>query len=94
MMLGFADVPYPQATVSFEPGDRLLVYTDGLTEAAPATSSEFFGDRALQRALEEGAGLGTHTFAELLLSRAQQWAAVAGGRLGDDLTFVVVDFES
>ena len=94
MMLGFADVPYPEASVPFGPGDRLLIYTDGLTEACPASSEEFFGDRGLQQALVDGAPLPPQAFAELLLARAQQWAAGGGGALGDDLTFVVVDFDS
>ena len=48
----FADATYPTVPVSFEPGDRLLLYTDGLSEARNR-SGAWFGDGELQAFLAE-----------------------------------------
>ena len=48
----FADATYPTVPVSFERGDRLLLYTDGLTDARNR-SGAWFGDGELQRFLAE-----------------------------------------
>ena len=91
LMLGFMDAPYPQDTAAFAPGDRLVLYTDGLIEAAAPHSGEFFGDRELPRALREGISLDTNAFADMLLRRAKDWTVSNGGTIGDDLTLLVAD---
>jgi sigma-B regulation protein RsbU (phosphoserine phosphatase) len=51
MALGvLADAPYGQATVHLEPGDLLLLYTDGVTEATNG-QGERFGQARLERLL-------------------------------------------
>ncbi len=47
----FAGEPYDEQTVPFRPGDRLFMYTDGVTEAKN-DSNRLFGDEALQKVLE------------------------------------------
>src|SRR6185503_13447221 len=42
-------VSYETEAVGFAPGDRLLVYTDGLTEATRQHGDEFFGDSEFAR---------------------------------------------
>jgi sigma-B regulation protein RsbU (phosphoserine phosphatase) len=41
------DAPFTAATTTLEPGDTLLLYTDGLTEARHGTAGERYGDDAL-----------------------------------------------
>jgi sigma-B regulation protein RsbU (phosphoserine phosphatase) len=46
MALGVvADTPFQEFTADIEPGDRVLLYTDGLTEAANARDEEYGEDR-------------------------------------------------
>ena len=47
----FPSATYSDAEVPFHAGDRLLLFTDGLLEAARKDSDEFFGDAELARVL-------------------------------------------
>ena len=47
----FPAATYADAEVPFHPGDRLLLFTDGLTEATRGDDDEFFGDAELTRVL-------------------------------------------
>jgi sigma-B regulation protein RsbU (phosphoserine phosphatase) len=61
MALGvLPDAPYAAFAAEIEPGDRLLLYTDGVTEAANAKDEEYGEGRVLawltaQRAAEDRA---------------------------------------
>jgi sigma-B regulation protein RsbU (phosphoserine phosphatase) len=92
-LMGFrAGLPYPEAEVSFGPGDRVVMYSDGISEAANA-ADEFFGAGRLRKAMVEFRELPADAFADALLKDVSAWARVAdGGNHGDDLTLVVIDF--
>ena len=66
------EADYPACEVAFEPGDRFLLYTDGLIEAERA-SGEAFGDARLEQVLRES---GSRSAPELM-----QDAARGGRRL-------------
>ncbi|HWC16856.1 MAG TPA: PP2C family protein-serine/threonine phosphatase, partial [Terriglobales bacterium] len=76
-------------TYRLEEGDRLLLYTDGLVEAAN-TAGEFFGREALAAVLKKTAGHPPSQAADLILSSVQKWSASQD----DDLTLIVCDFAS
>jgi sigma-B regulation protein RsbU (phosphoserine phosphatase) len=90
MPLGlFADAPYDQATVEIRTGDRLVMFTDGITEARDAGGEEFGDDRLI--ALVDA---GRRRSAEEL--QADITAAVARfceGRFHDDATLIVIAAE-
>ena len=65
----FAGSAYAEATLTLEPGDRLLLYTDGITEALAADGQEFGTERLVASALRE----------------PRETAAVMTGRIMDDL---------
>jgi sigma-B regulation protein RsbU (phosphoserine phosphatase) len=69
-------------------GSRLLLYTDGVVEAAAAGEGEL-GDERLLAALEGMRGLGAREAARAVLDHAVRYAG--GGPLADDATVVVVD---
>jgi HAMP domain-containing protein len=72
----------------FPNGSRLLLYSDGLVEAA-AADGEPFGYHRLVRLLEEGSGLdGDGLIAHTLKALAEYTAGVA---LADDLTLLVIE---
>jgi phosphoserine phosphatase RsbU/P len=48
LLLGMMSMPYQFEQVVLEPGDMLLCYTDGVTEAMSETDEEFGADRMLQ----------------------------------------------
>ncbi len=51
------DTTYEQSAIDLEPGDTLVLYTDGITEAfSPPPDPEMFGMQRLRRALEECTG--------------------------------------
>jgi phosphoserine phosphatase RsbU/P len=80
------DADYDQAQVALAPGDRLVLFTDGLTEARSASDEEFGEQRLLDAAL-------THRgcSAPALQARlADAVAAFTGGHLQDDATLMVL----
>ena len=72
--LGIADgMPFPQGTATLQPGETLLMYTDGVTEAMNADDEEFGVDRLQEifrtdppesaRATNEAVFAAVHAFA-------------------------------
>lgn len=86
LVLGLAvEAPYEQGTVRLDPGDRLLLFTDGLTEANSADGEEFGEERLIETALQNR-GLSAKELEEKLLASA----AAFSSSFTDDVTLVVV----
>jgi sigma-B regulation protein RsbU (phosphoserine phosphatase) len=81
------DITYTEVVVPLEPGDRLLLYTDGMVEARNAAGA-MFGEAALFAALEQSAGLAADAAADRIIASVQQWAPLQD----DDLTLLVCDY--
>jgi len=87
MLAAFDFATYSTAAHRLEPGDRLLLYTDGILEASTA-NGEFFGHEALFALMQETAGIPPSAAADRIISAVQQWANVQE----DDLTVLVCDY--
>jgi sigma-B regulation protein RsbU (phosphoserine phosphatase) len=83
--------PYAESDFSFEIGDRLLLYTDGLLEAENA-AGQSFGEAVLPTFIQEKQGLGTQQFVDLLLNEVLAWSGDGTqSRQEDDITMLVID---
>lgn len=85
-----AGMPYGRGEdVVLEPGDAMVVYTDGVTEApAPGGTGELYGEERLQQVLAGTATLGPAAIVEAV--RASVKAFTGGARNRDDITLVAV----
>jgi serine phosphatase RsbU (regulator of sigma subunit) len=89
LLMGFDETArYQAGEVQIAPGDRLLLFTDGLIEAAD-TRDELFGLERLERTLVEGAALGAEPMADRVLAEVRRFRGVES--LEDDLTLLVAD---
>ncbi len=83
-----ADSEFPEASVELEPGDVVVAYTDGLTEAcAPGESAEMYGDARLAAAVARFAHLPA---AGIVAALQQDVARFSGERPADDDRSLVV----
>jgi sigma-B regulation protein RsbU (phosphoserine phosphatase) len=82
----FSSAPYTSTKRALGQGDRLLLYTDGVIEAANGGEEEF-GQERLGKLLAASAGMTVKELADRILSTVQDWAPTQM----DDLTVVVCD---
>ncbi len=82
----FPEGIYTQGEVAIRPGDRLVLFTDGITEARDASDEEFGEDR-----LERVVATNRSCSAPALQARlSDAVAAFAGGQFQDDATLIVM----
>ncbi len=88
----FADIHYHQHFIRFEPGQVLVLYTDGITEAANPTGEEYGQDRLAKRVLE---GLQIRLPAKQLIDHIRKGVADFTERkfLDDDGTLFIIKAE-
>ncbi|HUI40357.1 MAG TPA: SpoIIE family protein phosphatase [Terriglobia bacterium] len=87
LVLGLAaDSVYEEASVQLESGDRLLLFTDGLSEAANPSSGEEFGEERIIDIALACRTLSAKALEERLLTAALAFA----GTFEDDVTLVVL----
>jgi sigma-B regulation protein RsbU (phosphoserine phosphatase) len=84
-----AGMPYEEASVAIAPGDRLVLYTDGVTEAMDADEEMFEEERLQALVLEHR----RDSAAKLEQVIADTVLAHADGMLQDDLTLLVAAVE-
>jgi sigma-B regulation protein RsbU (phosphoserine phosphatase) len=75
---------YGEARVRLDPGDAVVLYTDGLVEAR--REGELYGERRLSEALQANAQLPAQELANALLEDCHAF----GGELADDCAIVVL----
>ena len=85
----FSDATYEQAQTHLSSGDRLVLFTDGVTEARNADDEEFGEERLLAAILEHRACSAPALEARL----TDTVASFAGDALQDDATLIVVAVE-
>jgi sigma-B regulation protein RsbU (phosphoserine phosphatase) len=83
----FPDVAYEDVQIELCPGDLLVAYTDGVTEALNPMAEEF-GEERLKGLLCEAAGLPAEDVSATLAASMREWIGPA--EQYDDLTCVVI----
>jgi serine phosphatase RsbU (regulator of sigma subunit) len=89
MIVGaFPFATYEPASVKLNPGDVLLAYSDGLTEAENP-SGEMLGEERVKTVLRAEAPAGSQNLEQKLLETIQSFTA--GRALPDDITLILVE---
>lgn len=84
--LGVTDTgDFDEFCTRLDPGDKLIVYTDGVSEAR--RGSRLFGTEGIERVLEEHGGDSPEELVTKILDAAREWAE---GMLRDDTAIVII----
>jgi sigma-B regulation protein RsbU (phosphoserine phosphatase) len=86
MLAAFDFAAYTNAALPLHRGDRLLLYTDGIVEAANA-AGDFFGTEALMKEMQKTAQLAPGEAADSIVASIRRWSAAQD----DDWTVLVCD---
>ena len=82
---------YSNVRIDLEPGDHILMYTDGIVEAGNE-SEEFFGEKRLKETIAVNQHVSPDSFATVLLQEVDGWRRSNGGSAqADDITVVIID---
>ena len=83
----FADSEYEQSSIVFDPGDHLVLLTDGITEAVDAGGEQFGENGRMAEFLSQNRKLTSAQLRDTLLDAVTSFA---GQNLEDDATLMVV----
>ena len=89
-LAGLEFTRYKQDEIQLEPGDRLLLYTDGITEAHN-TKNELYGEERLIETMESSKELSTEDTLENILKDVNDFAT--GMPQFDDMTMIVLSIK-
>ena len=77
--------------LALEPGDRIVLFTDGIIEARNG-EGDLFGYDAFVRHIAAMRHLPPSEFADFIIARLSEWTG-QGDRFDDDITLVIIDVE-
>jgi sigma-B regulation protein RsbU (phosphoserine phosphatase) len=83
----FPDQPYASETAELAPGETLVLYTDGVSEAANPAQA-LFGEQGLHACFAKGAGVSAAESVERLLGSVRSFAG--GAPQSDDITILAL----
>jgi serine phosphatase RsbU (regulator of sigma subunit) len=94
LVLGiFEDADYQALEIPLEPGDRHVLYTDGILEAANS-AQEMYGAERFAAFLEANRSLKADQFADSFLAEIGRFTSVTGQQCQqDDITLLLFDFK-
>ena len=90
MVLGvIADNSYTQTEMPLQPGDRLVLFTDGITEAGSDEGREFGDDRLVQLVVARR----HRSASEILNEIFREVSAFTSGVFSDDATLISISID-
>ena len=90
----FPNIVYKNEELNLVEEDRLLLYTDGLTELRDK-SNQYFGEHHLEKLLESHSNDSADFTSEYILEHLYKWSGRSHDiSLDDDLTFIILDVVS
>jgi serine phosphatase RsbU (regulator of sigma subunit) len=82
--------PYEERELALRPGDRLVLFTDGVSEAMDG-KGELFGEQRIEELAAGARHLDAHELQKTIVEASTQFS---GGEIEDDVTLVVVGVAS
>ena len=82
----FKDSPLVDGEAELQPGDRLVLFTDGVSEARDASETDF-GEQRLEELVTAHRHAGARELATMIASTVSSFS---GGKADDDLTLVAI----
>jgi sigma-B regulation protein RsbU (phosphoserine phosphatase) len=82
------DFPYPTDSITLASGDRLLLYTDGITEAMNAKQEQYDNLRPLKNFFEQKRNLDAEPFVKELINDVRDHVGTAPQ--SDDITAMII----
>jgi serine phosphatase RsbU (regulator of sigma subunit) len=82
----FRDTPYEERELALLPGDRLVLFTDGVSESMDV-HGELFGEQRIEELVSEARSLGAQELQRTIVDASTSFS---GGEIEDDVTLVVV----
>jgi serine phosphatase RsbU (regulator of sigma subunit)/FixJ family two-component response regulator len=89
VLAGFEDWEYLQGETRLAPGDRVVLFTDGITESLSRNGDEFTEPRLIELAIQNRR-LDAHRLQEKIMSTVAEFT---DGELQDDATVIVMAIE-
>jgi sigma-B regulation protein RsbU (phosphoserine phosphatase) len=81
---------YEERELALRPGDRLVLFTDGVSEAMDG-SGELFGEQRIEELVVDARNLDAHELQRAIVAASTRFS---GGEIEDDVTLVVVGVAS
>ena len=90
LLLGvLPDSDYPLCDIPIHPGDRFLLYTDGVSESENA-NGDFFGEHQLEQVVRKNRPLPPSELLDQLVSEIRRWQPASASQ-HDDITIIAID---
>ena len=89
VLAGMEDLRYREGSLQLSPGDRIFLYTDGVTEATDA-GNQLYGSERLHHVLNESLGLSPETLLQAVKADVDRF--VGDAPQFDDITMLCLEY--